>query len=425
METKDAIIGFLIIGMVTVSGWVGFLYVNPTTKTIKKTDEETKYIFIETPPTYLSGLPDDWSTAPNASKIILYNETGDTVEITLGQILDYVKKYEETSQHQDWYEKRLPTVTLNDPSGIPITGVDLLEVLRVFDCNFAGEIKLTSHNDTVSTLSYDVVELCNAYGGDRYTILALAANKQWLPESLLGERCGNFSVFSRDTTLTDESEIEITCYNLADIRVTKNWTITLNVYNNDDSLNQTIIVDAFNITKAYGADPYHYEYENTAYWNFNRTYYGTNISQIVNYTKAKGTDFILNITFSPGDSQPAGKSRRGAYSYSPYFNWTDVEETIENNGTHIIGNHVDYVNWTDGQDTDGTGIPMLKSDLLMCITNKIRYGYETDGDEYNSPWDEFYNYGYPPFQLIIPGLVKSRYYNGVVGLNIKILSNTR
>ena len=86
METKDLIIGILLIGMVSVAGWVGFLYVNPHTKTIKKTDEETKYIYIDVPPTYDSGLPDDWSNAPNTSKIILYNETGDAVEITLGQI---------------------------------------------------------------------------------------------------------------------------------------------------------------------------------------------------------------------------------------------------------------------------------------------------------------------------------------------------
>ncbi|MFW9898448.1 MAG: hypothetical protein ACFFDO_04230 [Candidatus Thorarchaeota archaeon] len=410
---KEAAIGLLIIGLVVMAGWVGFLYVNPVTKT--KKEEETVYVYItnEIPPTYESGLPDDWSTAPNASKIILFNETGAQVEITLEQILKYIEMWEETSQEKYWWEKRLQPITVNDPTGIPITGVDVLELLRVFDCNFAGELEFVSHNDTASKLTMEVIELSNIISDNKDVILGIAANKKWLKQSLIGERCGNFSIFGKDTTEGDE--IEFACYDLANITVTKNWTITVNVYNNDDSLNSTLVLDAFNITNAYSG-PYHYEYKNTAWWNFNRTYYGTNISQIVDYTNAKNTDYVLNITFSAGDVQPSNKTFRKIYSYSHNFNYTDVEYGFANDGTYVVGNHVDLVNGTT---------PMLKSNLLMCITNKLNYSYEHKDPFFNSPWDDFYNEGYPPFKFILPGAARSRYFNGVVGINIKILSSSR
>lgn len=413
MDTKDFVIGVLLIGMVSLAGWIGFVYLNPPTKTIKKTDEETKYIYIEVPPTYDSGLPDDWSTAPNASKIILYNETGDAVEITLGQILDYVKKYEETSDEKYWWEKRLKPLTVNDPSGIPITGVDLLDVLQVFDCNFASEIELVSHNDTASKVTLDVAQICNIYGRllGRQTILALAANKQWLQDSPLRERCGNFSVFSKDVII-GSGEVESTCYNLESITVSKNWTITVKVYNSDGSENQTLILNYDNITSS-TTGPYHYEYENSAFWYFNRSYYGTNISQIVDYTEAKGTNYILNMTFSDGALQPKTIDYRKVYSSVNYFNYTDVEDGLANNGTHVVGNHVDLVNGT---------IPMLKSDLKMCIVHQIKYGYEQNpAGYYNSPWGQYYNEGYPPFKLIVPGTARSRFLNGLTEIIITIL----
>ena len=421
---KDAAIGLLIIGLVAMAGWVGFLYVNPNIET--KTDEEETTIYVYySPPSYKYGLPDDWSTAPNASAITLYNETGDAITIKLKQILDYVNKWYQTDPEiygdkSYWWEKRLEPITVNDPSGIPITGVNILDLLRVFDCNFVGEMEFTSFNDTASKLTMEVVDLANIIDNDAPVILALAANKQWLKQSIIGDRCGNFSIFSWDTM--EDEEIEYTCYDLKQIKVTKNWTITVNVYNNDMSPNQTLVLDAFNITDAYGTKPYNYTYENTAWWNFNRNYYGTNISQIVNYTTAKNTDYVLNITFAPGDIQPATKGKRKVYSYTKNFNYTDVEIGLANNGTHIIGNHVDLVNGS---------IPMLKAekDPLMCITNKIKYGYEIKyGDPaegFNSPWEQFYNEGYPPFKFILPGGARSRFYNGVVGINIRILSSAR
>ncbi len=433
IERKDAAIGLLIIGLVAMAGWVGFLYINPITKTKTEEDETTIYVYSikEVPITYESGLPDDWSTAPNASSITLYNETGDAITITLGQILEYVKKWEETNEavdpgKKDWWEKRLEPITVNNPSEIPITGVNILDLLRVFDCNFAGELEFTSFNDTASKLTMDVVELGNIIDNDAPVILALAANKQWLKQSIIGDKCGNFSIFSWNT-LEDE-EIEFTCYDMKDIRVTKNWTIDVNVFNADGSKNSSLTLDAFNITKAYNA-PVHYEYKNTAWWYFNATYRGTNISQIVNYTVAKGKDYLLNITLSPGDSQPTNtKWRRGIFSYSDYFNRTDVEGQFSNNGTNLTGNHVDYVNWTDDTDKNtlkATGTPMLYSNLKMCITNDIQYLYSNcivPGKEgYNDPWTNYYNDGYPPFKLIIPGLGQSRYFNGVIEINIKLV----
>jgi len=432
VDNKTVAIGILLIGIVAMAGWVGFFYVNPIIKTETEEDEETIYVYIttitEVPPTYDSGLPEDWSTAPNASKIILYNETGDPVEIKLEQILKYVEKWEETDPSkagnegkQDWWEKRLEPLTVNDASGVPVTGVDVLDLLRVFDCNFAGELEFVSYNDTIDKLRMNVIDICDVLDNDNNFILGIAADKKWLKDSpLVDENCGDFLILSRDITYYGETNIteifEYKCYDLANITVTENWTITVNVYNNDNALNQTLYLDAFNITDAYGTNPYHYEYKNTAWWNFNRTYYGTNISQIVDYTKAQGTDYILNISFSPGDIQPSSNAKRKITSYTKNFNWTDVEVGLANNGTHIVGNHIDLVNGTKH---------MLKTDLRMCITNKIKFGYEFYGTGYNSPWNEYYNEGYPPFKFIIPGGARSRYFNGVAGITIKILSNSR
>ena len=441
VDSKTAAIGILLIGIVAMAGWVGFLYVNPVTKTKTKEDEKTVYLPVEVLREYESGLPDDWSSAPITSEIILYNETGDPVIITLGQILGYIEKWEETDPDQpgnagkqDWWEKRLKPLTVTDSSGIPITGVDITELLRVFDCNFAGELEFVSNNPSADKLKMNVIDITNTFDNEdddeNNIILGIAADKKWLRDSPIADDAGDFVLIGEDVTYPDEGVTEIVeykCYDLANMTVTKNWTITITVYNSDNSLNQTLVLDAFNITDAY-TGPYHYEYDNTEWWYFNGTYYGTNISQIVDYTNAKNTDYILNITFSPGDSQPSidpKKEKRGIYSDLTYFNWTDVETGLANNGTHIIGHHIDYVNWTDSGDTDGTGIPMLKSDLLMCLTQKIQYGYSHSGSDYNSPWEDYYNDGYAPFKLIIPGLGQSRYFNGAIGINIKILSSTR
>lgn len=429
---KDAAIGLLIMGLVAMAGWVGFLYMNPITKTKTEEDEETIYIYstTEVPLTYDSGLPDDWSTAPNASKIILHNETGDRVEITLGQILEYVEKWEETDPDtvgnegkKYWWEKRLEPLTVNDASGVPITGVDVLELLRVFDCNFAGELEFVSHNATINKLRMDVIDICDILDNDNNFILGIAADKKWLKNSpIADDDSGDFVILSRDITYYGETNItetwEYSCYDLANITVTKNWTITVNVYNNTGYLNQTLELDAFNITNAYDTKTYHYEYENTDWWNFNRSYYATNVSKIVGYTKANGTNYVLNFTFADGGSQPFNNSYRDETSRYPYFNYTEVEDHLRNNVTHIVGNHIDLVNGNKH---------MNATNLKMCITNDIQFGYEEHVSKgyYNSPWDQYYNYGYPPFQLIIPGCTKSRYFNGLTEITITIISDSR
>jgi len=131
----------------------------------------------------------------------------------------------------------------------------------------------------------------------------------------------------------------------------------------------------------------------------------------------------LDITFAPGDIQPANKSKRKVWSRYPYFNYTDVEFGLSTDATgHVVGYHVDLVNGSEH-------MYLPDKNPLMCITNDMKYGYETySGDPangFNSPWDDYYNEGYPPFQLIIPGCARSRFYNGVIGINILIRSSTR
>ncbi|MFX1260170.1 MAG: hypothetical protein ACFFAN_20155, partial [Promethearchaeota archaeon] len=159
--------------------------------------------------------------------------------------------------------------------------------------------------------------------------------------------------------------------------------------------------------------------ENTDWFNYNRTYIGRNISTIIGYTNAKETNYKLNVTFSPGDYQPDSKGGKKVYSYSDYFNWTDVEIGLSNNGTHIVGNHVDLVNGT---------IPMLKTDLIMSVVFKEKmrteyYPISWGGGVANSPWDDFYSVGYPCYQFILPGGARPRFFNGVIGINVVIIGS--
>jgi len=413
MEGKDAILGILLIAVVGLAGGIGYLAITPPECEECEDEDCPECPTCEEPITYQSGLPDDWSAAPNASSLILYNETGVAVEITLGQILDYIVKYQETSQEKYWYEKRLQPVDIYDPLGIPLTGVPLLQLLTAFDCYYAAELEFTSHNDTASTLTIDVAKLAEIYDE---LLVVIAANKQWLPQSIVKERYGNFSLVGMDLSLAEDGEVEFTAYNLKDITVSKNWTIDVNVYNADYSLNQTLELDFLNMTTN-PSNPQTYEYINNAWYNYNRTYIGRNISTIVGYTKAEGKAYELNVTFSAGDAQPSSKTWRKVYSYSDYFNWTDVELGLKNNGTNIIGNHVDLVNNTE--------TPMPATDLKMSIVfkEKMRTEYDSDGNVANSPWADFASVGYPCYQFVLPGGAKPRFFNGVAAINIRIIGS--
>jgi len=119
MENKDIIIGILLIASVSLAGGLGFVLITspPPTET----------------PTYLYGLPDDWSTAPNASYFMLYNQSGASIQVTLKDILEGVAlAYEEQSaggSEINEYKKVIYPYTFLDPSsGLAVAGVDILDI---------------------------------------------------------------------------------------------------------------------------------------------------------------------------------------------------------------------------------------------------------------------------------------------------------
>ena len=397
METKDFVIGILLIGIVALAGVIGYLSITLPSTGGDDGDDDTEYIYIITKePTTEFGLPDDWSTAPNTSFIILYNETGDSIPITLKQILNYVNRWYETENEKYWWEKRLEPKTVKDPaSEYDITGVNILDLLRVFDCNYAGALEFISKNDTTAKLEMDVIDISNKIDNKEEIILGIAANKEWLQESPIGEYCGNFSMFGNN--------LESTIYNLAEISVTKNWTVDIIVDGNVE-----FSLDYYNLTTS-PTGPHTYVYEDTGHYNFNRTYWGRNITDIVNYTSAKDKRYEVNFIFSDNSVNPSAE---------PGYNWTDVERYLANNGTHIVGNFVDYVNGSFKNDPSGDH--MLATNLKMCLVHKIQFHteYERGTTIANNPWPQPYNYGYPPYQIVIPGRMKSFYWNGLIANNI-------
>ncbi len=409
MDVKDGIIGALLIGIVALAGAIGYLSVTlPGNGGEEDDDEDKEYIYIyQTPPTeeepdLAQGLPVDWSMAPNRSYIMLFNGTN-TVKIELEDILKYINAYEETKGEKYTYRKRLETRTVVDQySGYYVTGVDILELLHVFDTDFTGTIKLEGSKGLIRSLTYDVKELVyKAYDNEEDVIIGLAANKTWLAESPIGEQCGNFSIFGKD--------IEPSLNHFENITVLSNWTIDV-YYGDPVNGYEKLSLDAYNLTQNPDYDTY--TYYDTGWFNYNRTYWGKYISEIVNYTAAKGKNYTLRFICSDGI--------RPSYD-GPAYNWTDVENHLANNGTNIIGNHVDYVNGT-GKNDDISGVPIAATDLKMMLVFKqqMRTEYGWWGGVANYPWPYPTTISYPPFEGIIPGRIRGSMAGSVIGLNITI-----
>jgi hypothetical protein len=303
-------------------------------------------------------------------------------------------------------ERRGDIITITDPvSGYAVTGVDILKILNLWDTNFAGGLECNSKNDDTVKWSVDVKEMATKMYSDDIEediILALAANGQWLQDSPIGDYCGNFSIFGEN--------VDVQLYNLQNITVTKNWTIDVYV-NNILQLS----LDPYNLTSNPTSHDYYYaDYD---WWNYNRTYWGVNISNIVNYTIAKGTNYTLRFEIidqiTPGSTEPA-------------YNWTDVEYHLKHNETHMSGAYFDYVNGT-GQDNETDGVRLPATDLRMCLAFKEDRGFEyrKSRELYNDDYPYAINYGYPCYSLVIPGRIKRYHLNGVMAINITIHNPTR
>ena len=300
----------------------------------------------------------------------------------LSDILDGAQKYLDGAE--DW-EKTLAVQSVYDnTSGLWITGVDVLDILAYHDTNFAGNISFIGIDETFNTTAYYLTG--KMYEEDEPVILGIAADKKWLAQSPLGSQYGNFAIVGQ--------EMNETCKQLEEIDILTNWTIEVMV---NDVLNITLGPE--NLTSS--VSPLSYSYIDTGWYNYNRTYWGKNISTIVSYTGADIFDFEVRFETSDGYFFPKGSK--------PAYNKTDVMEHLANNGTHIVGNHVDYVNGTGKNPADG--VPMASTDMRMCLAfadQELSEGAYGDPDPV-WPNRKFLGYRSGPYQFVIPGRIKARY----------------
>jgi len=181
MENKDIALGILLIAAVGLAGGLGFILIAWEPKTTPEV------------PTYLSGLPDDWSTAPNSSYIILNNQTHSNIIITLKDILQGIATYQ--SSQKGGYNTGIGFQTIIDPyTNIPITGISIPDLLDQYHTYFPGNIDFVSADGfgVFSTSAPEIIEKLEDAEED--LIIAIAANKQWLADSPLGDVYGNFSL---------------------------------------------------------------------------------------------------------------------------------------------------------------------------------------------------------------------------------------
>jgi len=354
----------------------------------------------------LYGLPDDWSTAPNSSYFTLNNGT-DSLTIYLSDILEGAKIYLDGCE--EW-EKCIAVQTVkDDPSGLWITGVDVLDVLAYYDTNFAGDMTFTSIKDSygafevLNTSAYDLVG--KMYEDDEPVIIGIAANKTWLEASPIGSQCGNFSIFGQN--------METSCKRLNTIDVLNNWTVDVFV---NGVLNITLGPE--NLTN--GVSPISYSYIDTGWYNYNRTYWGTNISDIVSYTGADSySNFEVQFVASDGYKLPNPYSSRTPESL---YNKTEVMEHLPHDGNNVIalGNHTDNVNGTGKDPSDG--VPMAATELRMALVfadQELGEGLYDNPDPI-WPYRKFGGYRAGPYRLVIPGRIKARYLAHVKEIKITL-----
>jgi hypothetical protein len=374
MKTKDIAIGVLLIAVVGLSGGLGFLLIAWTPKT-------------ETPPiTYLSGLPDDWSLAPNSSYFILNNQTDSGIVVTLGDLLQQIEIWQDSDANA--YQSGIALSTIIDPlTNIPITGVNVLDVLQAYHTYFAGDITFVSGSEflKIDTTAYDLINKIYNKNIQEDVIIGIAANKKWLAESEYGDVWGNFSLFGEnmDLQLTDLKEYNV--YNNWTVDVYINGTFQLSLEPSD-----------------FMSDPYTftYTYDRSDDWNLNRQYTGLNLSTICDMVGLNDTaNFQLKAWSADDWASPHAKaSKRG-------FTASEVYHGLAYNSTYW-----DYVNETT-MDPDGVPLPDVYGDLPLNLAYELQVLGEYDGTStaINPAWpaSKICGYSHGPFVLVVPGRVRS------------------
>ena len=391
MDKKDLAIGILLIAVVGLSGGLGFMFIAGPD------------IFGPLPeePTNLFGLPDDWSTAPNSSFFMLYNQTGDSIKVTLKDILDGVAlAIEEAAAGGpgiNEYKNIIYPYTFLDPSsGLYVTGVDLLDILEKYDTNFGWDLTISSNSGyTLNITTGDIIT--NMYEGDNPYIVAIAANKEWLIESLLGSSWGNFTFLGK--------QYPSAIYDMNSVEVWSNWTVEV-------VINGTVeyVIDQNNMKLNQYDDIYSYARDD--WWTYNRHYWGRNISEIISHTFAGSLNYTVRFWSADEWASPwpfGGKKE-------PRYNNTHVE-------TGIIP---PYPRWADGYLNDTadlvniTKVPLPETDLLMALVYADQEFGESGQGITDPVWPHWMMCGYHrgPFYVIIPGRPRESFLKYVTRIEI-------
>jgi len=397
IEGKDAALGILIIALVGLAGFTGFLFLNiPAPCTECEEPIECEECEECDPLPVLWGLPDDWTTAPNATYFTINNRTH-VFDVSLGEILEGVALALEEEKYGNGaaineYKNPLYLYTIQDEiSGMYYTGVDILDILARWHTNFAYNMTFNSTRtpdgySSVRYLNMSTGDIINKmyYGNRDPIIIALAANKGWLP----GSKLGNFNIIGKNM---DES-----LSNLENITIVDSWTVQVMVNNTLE-----FVIDPTNMTENEYTD--RYSYEDTTWWSFDRTYWGRNISEIISHTSAAGLNYTVRFWSEDGYAtpRPFGSSKENRY------NNTDIEEGI-------------IPPWNPNRDTVSDGEFLPPTDLLMNLVYATQEHGETGQGITDPVWPHrlMNGYGRGPFYVIIPGRPRANYLSHVNLINI-------
>jgi len=378
MKTKDIIIGLLIIIVTGLAGGLGFVVATWEPKTTIS------------PPTYLSGLPDDWSTAPNSTYLILNNQTHSNVKIYFKDILDAIAVYENSQPSA--YDTGIELMTIIDPeTDIPITGFSITNLFDEYETFFPGDIEFASIADDFGqrnifkTSASQLLEKLE--DAEENIMIAIAANNQWLAESPLGEKFGNL-------TLVGEA-MKARIYNLEQINVLSDWNLDIYL---DGELKLSL--DPTNITDPSYQSSLTYKYDRSDDWSINRYYAGLNLSMLCNWVGLdESVNFELKARAADGWAAPHGSGRRRG-----------LTETEVYNGLEYDSYYWDYVNET-AINEDGVPLLDVYDDLPIILAYEIQILGEFDGESSatNPEWParKMCGFGHGPYVLIIPGRERS------------------
>ncbi|TFF97934.1 MAG: hypothetical protein EU547_02930 [Promethearchaeota archaeon] len=374
MEKKDIIIGISLIAIVAIGGTIGLFFIlnQPSTEEGGIPNE---------------GLPTNWNTAPNSSYFILKNHTAE-IKVTLGDILEGVRLAIEEENTPVRINEYKDVIYYHEfiYQGYRVAGVDFLNILEKFDTHFAFNLSFVSKSSEKIYITTEKIIDKMYEGSEDPIVLIIAANGKWLADSPLGSSYGNFSIIGENWN----KEL----LNLESIEALDNWTIPINV---NGQLNYTITPSNVHKNEYVG----NYSYDRSDYWNYDRQYWGRNISDIIQETSAAGKNYTLRFyaadgVFSPYDGY--------------YYDQDDVEKGIE-----PPFRPTDLINGSKA---------LPDTDKLMCLIYKQQEFGESYGGTADPIWShpKMLGYGSGPFSLVVPGRPRGEYIKYINRIEISITS---